>query len=157
MLELSYVTNVSTQKEKKGKDPRVFATDEVARRNESHKIEARQGAETPFGLITLMFARRKRIPAEILAGKLPRQAAVERFLFRFGKNGTPTNRFAAIVGVKFEKSSVKRHYWKRQILERLKTWPELGLDVAVTPQKEAKKLSAREATMVIEGAYKKII
>lgn len=78
-------------------------------------------------------------------------------MFRFGKNGTEFNRFAAIVGIKFEKSSAKRHYWKRQITERLGSWPELGLDVAVSPLKEAKNFPAKEATEPIREAFKKII
>ncbi len=82
---------------------------------------------------------------------------IAHFLFRFGKNGTKINRFAAIVGAKFEKSSAKRHYWKRQINEQLRFWPELGLDVAVSPLGEAKKLPAREATAPLREAFKKII
>ena len=78
-------------------------------------------------------------------------------MFRFGKNGRKLNRFAAVVGAKFEKSSAKRHYWKRQITEKLKSWPELGLDVAVFPLKEAKNLPAGEATKPIKEAFKKII
>lgn len=77
-------------------------------------------------------------------------------MFRFGKNGTKSNRFATVVGAKFEKSSAKRHYWKRQITEQLRFWPELGLDVVVTPLKEAKSLPAREAAAPIAEAFQKI-
>jgi len=103
-----------------------------------------------------MFARRKRIPAGVLAGRFPRQTVIAHFSFRFGNNGTKHNRFAVIVGAKFEKSSAKRHYWKRQIMEALRSWPELGLDVAVSPLKEAKKLPGREAAEPIREAFKKI-
>jgi ribonuclease P protein component len=104
-----------------------------------------------------MFPRRKRIPASVLSGKFPRQLVIAHFIFRFGKNGTKFNRFAVIVGAKFEKSSAKRHYWKRQITEALLSWPELGLDVVVSPLKDAKNLPAKEATGPIREAFQKII
>jgi RNase P protein component len=104
-----------------------------------------------------MFPRRKRIPAKTLAGKLTGQLIISHFLFRFGKNGLAENRYAVVIGLKFDKSSAKRHYWKRQINERLRLWPDAGLDVAVFPLKEAKKLLPREAVEPIKGAFKKII
>ncbi len=104
-----------------------------------------------------MFPRHKRIPGKLLAGKFSGQVSISHFLFRFGKNGLKENRYAVIVGLKFDKSSAKRHYWKRQINEALSKWPDTGLDIAVSPLKEAKKLLPREATEPIKEAFKKII
>lgn len=157
VLDLSHVPNLPAEKEKKSEDPRIFEKDEVARRPKDPKSQADQGAEAPFGVIKPMFARQKRIPAKVLAGRFSRQMVIAHFLLRFGKNGTNLNRFAVIVGAKFEKSSAKRHDWKRQIMERLKSWPELGLDIVVSPLKEAKKFPAREATEPIKEAFRKLI
>jgi RNase P protein component len=157
VLDLNHVSNLPAEKEKKSANSRIFEADEVARRSKDPKSQADQGAETPFGVRRRMFARRKRVPAEVLAGRFPGQIVISHFLFRFGKNGTRLNRFAAIVGAKFEKSSAKRHDWKRQITERLKSWPELGLDVVVSPLKEAKNLPGRKATEPIKEAFKKLI
>lgn len=103
-----------------------------------------------------MFSRKFRLPAEEFKKAGKRKLPIPHFFVLFGKNSLGFNRFGVVIGVKFDKSAAKRHYWKRQIREVLKKWPSLGADVIVSPLPDAKKFSAREMASTLAEAYKKI-
>ncbi|TSC59933.1 MAG: hypothetical protein LiPW15_601 [Parcubacteria group bacterium LiPW_15] len=104
-----------------------------------------------------MFARKNRLGTAGFGNKNTKKTNIGPFLVRFGKNAAAENRFAVVVSAKFEKSAAKRHYWQRQIRERLKSWPKAGLDVIVSPLPAAKEVGARAASAALQNGYKAII
>ncbi len=103
-----------------------------------------------------MFARPSRLPTKDFGKNAAKKIIIGQFLLRLGKNGGEKNRFATVVGSKFAKTAAERHRWQRQIREKLKTWPELGLDAIVSPLSEAKKIGPKEATKELLDGYKRI-
>jgi ribonuclease P protein component len=104
-----------------------------------------------------MFAQKNRLGTAGFGNKKIKKTTIGPFLVRFGKNNTEENRFAVVVSAKFEKSAVKRHYWQRQIREKLKNWPRAGLDVIVSPLPAAKESGAKKSSETLLDGYKSII
>jgi RNase P protein component len=100
-----------------------------------------------------MFARRNRLKTSGFGEKNRKKTTIGPFLVRFGKNMSGENRFAVVISSKFEKSSARRHYWQRQIREKLKSWPNLGVDVIVSPLPAAKAAGAKKASEELFRGY----
>lgn len=103
-----------------------------------------------------MLARAKRLQTADFGKNATKKIIIGHFLVRFGKNKTDKNRFAAVVGSKFAKTAVERHRWQRQIREKLQKWPELGLDVIVSPLAEAKKTGPQKASEELLEGFKRL-
>ncbi|MDO8504648.1 MAG: ribonuclease P protein component [Candidatus Liptonbacteria bacterium] len=103
-----------------------------------------------------MLKRGSRLSSADLRLVFPGKTVSGPFLLRFGKNQKGRNRFAVVVGAKFGKTAVLRHRWQRQMREKLKSWPNLGLDVIASPLPEARGLDPKEATKSLASAYEKI-
>jgi len=68
-----------------------------------------------------------------------------RFLLKSEDGSGEVNRFAVIISTNAVKKSVRRHFWRRQITEHVKHWPNFKKDflIIVSPG--------------IENANKKIV
>jgi len=103
-----------------------------------------------------MFKRANRLGSAVLKTNFPGKIVSGPFLIRFGKNNTGHNRFAVVVGVKFEKKASGRNRWKRSMREKLKKWPNLSVDAVVSPTKQAKGTDPGKITEILLSAYEKI-
>lgn len=103
-----------------------------------------------------MAPRVKRLPASEFTKNTRRKAIIGCFLARFGENKGKANRIAVIVGAKFEKTAAKRHAWQRRMREKMRGWPEMGLDIVLSPLPEAKRLSPREASLTLIDGFKRL-
>ena len=77
-----------------------------------------------------MLARKFRLPAK----EFPRNAVCvvsSYILLKFSLQSRSHNRFAIVISVKTEKSSVRRHALKRALSEILPKWPPLGIDAVL--------------------------
>ncbi len=63
------------------------------------------------------------------------------FLLKSKKNSVGHNRFGVIISASAVRKSTQRHFWKRQILESFRHWPNLQKDflVIVSPRTENAK------------------
>ena len=103
-----------------------------------------------------MFKKSNRLQSSVLGGGLPKKISIGPFLVRFGKNNLIRNRFAVIIGKKNEKTAVGRHVWQRQIREKLKKWPNLGIDVAISCVCSVKDKNPRVETQMLVDGYRQI-
>lgn len=99
-----------------------------------------------------MIAKKLRIPDNLFSKKPAGQIHSDYFQLKTFPNDCGHNRFGAVVGLKVDKLSVKRHFWKRFILNRAALQPDLENDFIIFAKPALGKISKKEA----EGELKKI-
>jgi ribonuclease P protein component len=83
-----------------------------------------------------MLARKYRLPVTEFKAKPQETISTPLFRLRVAKNNLSHNRAGVIISGKAIKSASQRNFWKRRLLENVKTWPPLGKDFLfiVTPK-----------------------
>ena len=82
-----------------------------------------------------------------------RQARSEYFSLKVSKNKFGHNRFAVVIGARVEKRSVRRHFWKRRILDWAKREPDAGADLLITVAPPLNKLSKEDAAKEFKKVF----
>ena len=75
---------------------------------------------------------------------------------KFQDNGLGHNRFAVLISNHSEKSAVRRHFWKRQFFDELKSWPDLGKDFLVVTFPKIKNLTSDNLKMELQNVLEKL-
>lgn len=102
-----------------------------------------------------MVAKKFRAPAELFSKKPQRSIFSAHFQIRSFPNSCGHNRFAAAVGIKAEKSSVRRHFWKRLILDSLAKENNFGKDFVVIAKAGLRGILKEEAKKEIKEIFSK--
>lgn len=105
-----------------------------------------------------MIPKKFRAPKETFFKKPHHQASSLHFRAKVFPNNLGHNRFAAVVGTKTDKSSVRRHFWKRLIMNI--AWHESGTgkdkDIVIVAGSNLGNISKAEAKKELETIFKKI-
>ena len=75
-----------------------------------------------------MYAKKFRAPVKKMYGKAKKIFSSEYFLVKATPNSGQHNRFSVIIPASSVKSSVRRHFWKRAIADKVKHWPNFKTD-----------------------------
>lgn len=94
-----------------------------------------------------MIARKFRIPRSFFSRKPSARISSEYFQVKVFPNTLGHNRFAAVVGAKVDKRAVRRHFWRRIILDEAAKQPNSGRDFIIIANP---KLGAAEKKDVVE-------
>lgn len=92
-----------------------------------------------------MIAKKLRIPDNLFSQKPAGQVHTDYFQLKTFPNDCGHNRFGAVVGLKVDKLSVKRHFWKRFILNKSTSQPNSGNDFIIFAKPSLGKISKKEA------------
>lgn len=104
-----------------------------------------------------MLPKKQRLSPQGFVGRRPEQAfSTTAFLVKAYTSGLEENRFAAIVGQAAERSAVRRHALRRQILECLGRWPKLGRDFLVIALPTIRDFGKGEVAAALEEAERRI-
>ena len=85
-----------------------------------------------------MLAKRFRFSVGRTGGQFKKIYSSPYFLLKSKRSDTGHNRFAVIISSNAVKKSVRRYFWKRQVVEHLRHWPNFKKDflVMVSPRME---------------------
>ncbi len=106
-----------------------------------------------------MIAKKFRVPAELFSKKSQKSALSTHFQVRVFSNNCGHNRFGAVVGIRVDKSSVGRHFWKRLILDtfnKLSEQTNSGKDFIVTAKQGLDAISKKEAERELKEIFLKV-
>ena len=83
-----------------------------------------------------MLPKKFRLPLDRFSRKRWLSLQSASFLLKFLDNRLGYNRFGIIISAKAERKSVKRNFWRRRFMERIKSWPNLSRDflIIVSPK-----------------------
>lgn len=124
---------------------------------ERKKKKRKKASHCPIEAVLVMVRRDQRAPVKDFFKKRRKpSASSSRFLVYTTKNDTETNRLAAVVGVKVDRSAVGRHRLKRQVLARVGKWPQAGIDVIVVARPGASGVPPRELDEEFKTLLKKV-
>lgn len=100
-----------------------------------------------------MIAKKYRLSAGQLSFRAQKQIRSEYFFLKAANNSLGHSRFAVIVSLRVDKSAVRRHFWKRRLLDWADRMAEsLSADMTITVLPPLNRLSERGA----EAEFKKI-
>ncbi len=102
-----------------------------------------------------MIAKKLRIPDSLFSKKPAIQIYSDYFQLKAFSNDCGHNRFGAVVGLKVDKLSVKRHFWKRFILNEASLQPYLGNDFIIFAKPALGKISKKEAKEELKKIFSK--
>jgi len=78
------------------------------------------------------------------------------FQVKIFPNSAGFNRFAAVVGLKVDKSSVKRHFWKRVMLDSAAKQKNFSADFVIGALPELGKAGKKEAEKDLSEIFNKV-
>jgi len=100
-----------------------------------------------------MIAKKLRIPDNLFSKKPASQIQSDYFQLRVFSNDCGHNRFGAVVGLKVDKLSASRHFWKRLILNQSADQPGSGNDFIISAKPALGKISKKEATEELKKIF----
>ncbi len=92
-----------------------------------------------------MIAKKLRIPDNLFSQKQTGQTHSDYFQLKAFPNDCGHNRFGAVVGTNVDKLSVRRHFWKRLILNASASQLNSGNDFIIAAKPALGKISKKEA------------
>jgi len=104
-----------------------------------------------------MIPPQKRLPISVFSKKGAPLKRSPYFSVHLSKNNLPHNRFNAIIGKRLLPLAVKRHRFKRQILQVANTWPEKGYDILILPQKGYIELHQKDRLQKLKELQKELL
>lgn len=103
-----------------------------------------------------MISKKLRVPNSIFSKKPATRLFSESFQIKICPNSLGYNRFGAVVGIKADKSSVRRHFWKRVILDAASGQKNISSDIIIIAKPEIAKITKGEAEKEVSEIFKKI-
>lgn len=103
-----------------------------------------------------MIPKKFRVPNSIFSKKPVHWLFSESFQFKISPNNFGYNRFGAVVGIKADKSSVRRHFWKRAILDAASVQKNISSDIIIVAKPEITKITKQELEKELSETFKKI-
>ena len=150
--------NISTQKKKKGKNPRFPKKDADVRRARSHKKKKSQEKKQAYGL---MLPARSRAPRALFAKLRARGANAKKlegaeFEIFFEKGGSPI-KVGIAVGKRISKKAVSRNRIKRIVAESLRDEiDKIGGELLVVVKKDISGLKTGQVKEKLIGMLQKL-
>ena len=102
-----------------------------------------------------MIAKKFRVPKESFSKKPQIIISSPHFQIKAFSNDRGYNRFGAVVSLKVDKRSVRRHFWKRLVLDTLSAQPNFGKDFIVIAKPGLGKISKEEAEEELKEIFLK--
>ncbi|OGY98945.1 MAG: hypothetical protein A3B13_00695 [Candidatus Liptonbacteria bacterium RIFCSPLOWO2_01_FULL_45_15] len=102
-----------------------------------------------------MIAKKFRAPKESFSKKPQITVSSPHFQIKAFSNDRGYNRFGAVVSLKVDKRSVRRHFWKRLVLDTLHAQPNLRKDFIVVVKPGLGKISREEAEKELKETFLK--
>ena len=100
-----------------------------------------------------MLAKKFRAPDDLFSKRPSGQLSSAHFQVKIFQNNLEHNRFGATVGLKVDKRSVKRHFWKRFILNRLLRKPNFGKDFIIYAKTGLNKVHKKDAGKELDKIF----
>ncbi len=103
-----------------------------------------------------MIAKKFRAPKELFSKRPQENALSAHFQIKAFSNDRGHNRFGVVVGLRVDKSSVGRHFWKRFVLNRLSGQVNFGKDFIVVAKPGLGGISKKEAEKELKEIFLKV-
>ena len=101
-----------------------------------------------------MIPKKLRTPSSVFSKKPARRLFSEYFQVKIYPTALGYGRFGAVVGTKVDKSSVRRHFWKRFILDSAAGQKNLSGDLVIIAKPElgsaAKEKAKKDLSEILE-------
>ncbi|MEK7546946.1 MAG: ribonuclease P protein component [Patescibacteria group bacterium] len=103
-----------------------------------------------------MTPKKLRAPNSLFSKKPSIGLFSEYFQTRVFQNNLGYNRFGVAVGLKVDKRSTRRHFWKRLILKNALLQKNFSSDFIITAKPALGTISKKQAESEIAGVFKKL-
>ena len=103
-----------------------------------------------------MIAKKFRVPNDVFRKRPSTQISSEYFQVKVFPNDCGHSRFSAVVGIKVDKRSVQRHFWKRFILSNAAKQKNSEIDFVIIAKTALNKISKEEAARELESIFENL-
>lgn len=103
-----------------------------------------------------MIGKKFRVPRASFSKKAENRVFSAHFQGIAFSNECGHNRFAAVIGLKADKRSTGRHFWKRFILDHLKKKPNSGKDFIIYAKQELENVEKEKVKKELDEMFAKL-